>query len=96
MLFSKVKSMQRSGTEAIRTQIQPSQPKRELTKITNSENTKRTYGQPSNLKYILVHSQLKNTVNSGSVWFKQYFISMILSAVIQNVKGLAVHMVRVL
>ena len=40
-------SMQRSGTEAIRTQIQPSKPKREIAKITNSQNTKRTYGQPS-------------------------------------------------
>ena len=35
---AKVKSMQRSGT---------SKPKREITKITNSQNTKRTYGQPS-------------------------------------------------
>ena len=42
-----VKRMQRSGTEAIRTQIQPSKPKREITNITNSQNTKRTYGQPS-------------------------------------------------
>ena len=41
-----VKSMQISGNEAIRTQIQHSQ-KREITKITNSQNTKRTYGQPS-------------------------------------------------
>ena len=41
----KVKRMQRSGTEAIRTQIQPS--KREITKIANSSNTERTYGQPS-------------------------------------------------
>ena len=39
----KVKSMQRSGTEA----IQPSKPKREITYITNSQNTKRTYGQPN-------------------------------------------------
>ena len=39
--------MQRSGTEAIRTQIQPSKPKREITKITNNQNTKRIYGQPS-------------------------------------------------
>ena len=39
--------MQRSGTEAIRTQIQPSKPKREITNITNSENIKRAYGQPS-------------------------------------------------
>ena len=45
----KVKSMQlqRSGTEAIRTQIQPSKPKWEINKITNSQNTKRTYGQQS-------------------------------------------------
>ena len=38
--------MQRSGSEAIRTQIEPSKPKREITNITNSQNTKRTYGQP--------------------------------------------------
>ena len=42
-----VKSMQRSGTEAIRTKIQPSKPKREITIITHNQNTKRTYGQPS-------------------------------------------------
>ena len=35
--------MQRLGTEAIRTQLQPSKPKREITIITNSQNTKRTY-----------------------------------------------------
>ena len=39
--------MQRSRTEEIKTQIQPSKPKRELTNITNSLNTKRTYGQPT-------------------------------------------------
>ena len=39
--------MQRSGTYAISTQIQPSKPKREKNHITNSQNTKRTYGQPS-------------------------------------------------
>ena len=38
---------QRSGTEAVRTQIQPSKLKREINKITNSQNTKRKYGQPS-------------------------------------------------
>ena len=43
----RVKGMQRSRTEAIRTQIQPSKPKRKITKITKSQNTKRTYGQPS-------------------------------------------------
>ena len=45
--FVKVKSIQISGTKAIRTQIQPSKPKKEITKITNSQNTKRTYDQPS-------------------------------------------------
>ena len=39
--------MQRSGTEAIRTQLKPSKPRREVTNITNSRNTKRSYGQPS-------------------------------------------------
>ena len=39
--------MQTSGTEAIRTQIQPSKSKREITNITNSQNTKKTYVQPS-------------------------------------------------
>ena len=39
--------MQRSRTEAIRTQIKPSNPKREITNITNSQNTKITYGQKS-------------------------------------------------
>ena len=37
---TKVKSMQRPGTEAIITQIQPSKTKREITKITHSQNTK--------------------------------------------------------
>ena len=37
----KVKQMQKSGTEAIRTQLQPSKSKREITKITNSQNTKK-------------------------------------------------------
>ena len=41
----KVKGMQRSGTEAIRTQY--SKPKREITNIANSQNTKITCGQPS-------------------------------------------------
>ena len=34
--------MERPGTEAIKTQIQPSKPKWEIPKITNSQNTKRT------------------------------------------------------
>ena len=40
-----------SGTEANRTQIQPSKPKQEITKITNSQNIKRTYGQLSEKLY---------------------------------------------
>ena len=40
--------IQRSGTEVIRTQLQPSKPKREIINITNySQNTKRTFCQPS-------------------------------------------------
>ena len=47
------KRMQRSGTEAIRTQLQPSKPKREITNITNSQNTKISYGQLS--EQLLAH-----------------------------------------
>ena len=47
LITRKVKSIQRPGTGAIRTQIPPSKPKREITKITNSQNTRRTYGQLS-------------------------------------------------
>ena len=39
--------MQLKGTKAIRTKIPPSKPKREITKITNSQNTKGPLGQPS-------------------------------------------------
>ena len=46
-LLKSAKSIQRSRTEAIRTQIKPSKPTWEITKITKSQNTKRTYGQPS-------------------------------------------------
>ena len=42
--FLKLKHMQRPGTEAIRTQIQPGN---NYMQITYSQNTKRTYGQPS-------------------------------------------------
>ena len=35
----KVKIIQRKGTEAIRTQIQPPKPRQEITKITNRHNT---------------------------------------------------------
>ena len=42
-----VKSMQRSGTEAFRTQIKSSKLKREIIHIKNSKNTKDAYGHPS-------------------------------------------------
>ena len=35
----KVKSMKRPGSDAVRTQTQPSKPKREITKFTSSQNT---------------------------------------------------------
>ena len=43
----KVKYMQRPGTETIRTQILSSNPKQEITNITNNQYAKRTYGQPN-------------------------------------------------
>ena len=60
------KIMQKSGTEAIRTQLQPSKPKREITNITNSQNTNRTYCQPSeqlfpNRCYVLSKNKYKKS-----------------------------------
>ena len=68
----KVESMQRSGTEAIRTQLQPSKQKREITNITNSQNTKRTYGQPSEQLFpkrwpLSNRSRTKNNMNTRKV-----------------------------
>ena len=67
-----VRSMQRSGIEAIRTQIQPSKPKRETTKTTNSRNTKRRYGQPSEQLFperwpLSNPNRTKNNTNSHTV-----------------------------
>ena len=64
--------MQRSGTEAIRTQIQPSRPKQEITNITNSQNTKRTYGQQSEQLFpkrwpLSNQNQTKNYMNTHKV-----------------------------
>ena len=64
--------IQRSGTEAIRTQIQPSKPKRKIIKITNSQNTKRTYGKPSEQLFpkrwpLIKPSQTKNYMNTCKV-----------------------------
>ena len=71
---SKVKSMQRSGTEAIRTQIQPSKPKREITEITNSQNTKRTYDQLSEQLFpkrwpLSNRNRTKNNINTHKDWY---------------------------
>ena len=41
------KSMQRSGAEATRTQIQPSKLKLEITNITIVKKQKKVHGQPS-------------------------------------------------
>ena len=46
-ILLKLKSMQKPETGTTRAQIPPSKPKREITKITNSQNTIRAYGQPS-------------------------------------------------
>ena len=64
--------MQISGTEAIRTRIQPSKPKREITNITNSQNTKRTYGQPSEQIFpkklpLSKRNRIKNNMNTHVV-----------------------------
>ena len=64
--------MERSGTEAIRTHFQPSKPKREITNITNSQNTKRTYGQPSEQLFpkrwpLSNQNQTKNNMNTHKV-----------------------------
>ena len=64
--------MQRSGTEAIRTQIQPSKPKREITNIINSQHTKRIYGQPSEKLFpkpwpLSNQNRTKNNMNTHKV-----------------------------
>ena len=71
-IFLDLKSMQRSGTEAIRPQIQPSKPKREITKIRNSQNTKRKYGQPSEQLFpkrwpLSNANRTKNNINTHTV-----------------------------
>ena len=56
-VMSKVRSMQRSEPEAIRTQIQPSKPKREITNITNSQNTKENIIESRHEKTNILHMQ---------------------------------------
>ena len=68
----KVKRMQISGTEAIRTQLQPSKPKREITNIANSQNKKRTYGQASEQLFpkrwpLSNRNRTKNNMNTSKV-----------------------------
>ena len=69
---TKVRRMQRSGTEAIRTQTKPSKPKREITKITNSQNTERTHSQPSEQLFpkrwpLSNRNRTKNNMNTFKV-----------------------------
>ena len=64
--------MQRSGTEAIRTQIQPSKPKCGITYITHSQKTKRTYGRPSKQLFpkrwpLSNRNRTKNNMNTHKV-----------------------------
>ena len=66
--------MQRSGTEAIKAQIQPSKPIREITNITKiySKNTKRTYCQPSEQLFpkrwpLSNRNRIKNDMNTHKV-----------------------------
>ena len=66
-ILKEKKSMQRSETEAIRTQIQPSKPKREIINITNSKN-----GQSSEQlfpkRWPLRHqNRTKNNMNTPKV-----------------------------
>ena len=46
-ILTKATSLQYLPTETIRPQMQPSKHKWEITKIANSQNTKRTFGQPN-------------------------------------------------
>ena len=69
-LVIKVRSMQRSGTEAIRTQIQPSKQKWEINNITNSQNTKENICKhilrgTRNLSFVLRRSLLRTFV---TIW----------------------------
>ena len=64
--------MQRSGTETIRTPIQSSKPKREISKITNSQNKKRTYGLPTEQLFpkrwpLSNPNRTKNNINKHEV-----------------------------
>ena len=53
-------------------QIQPSKPKKEITKITNSQNTKRSYGQSSEQLFpkgrpLSNPNRTKNNINTHKV-----------------------------
>ena len=54
------------------TRKEPSKPKREITNITNSQNTKRTYGQPSEQLFskwwpLSIRNRFKNNMNTRKV-----------------------------
>ena len=55
----KVKCMHKSGTEAIRTQLQPSKPKRKMTNITNSHYTKRVSSYFPKGSHSAIETELK-------------------------------------
>ena len=66
--LTKVKSMQRLGTEA----SQPSKSKRKINRITNSQNTNRTYGRPSENLFpkrgpLSHQNRTKNDINAHKV-----------------------------
>ena len=71
--FTRKVEDERSGNEEIRTKIQPSKPKRNITKITNSQNTKRTYGQPSELLKIKVYCTRRKIVLVNH-WFSKVLV----------------------
>ena len=57
------KLVQISGTEAMRTQLKPSKPKRAITNITNSQNTKRTGGRTG----LMVRASDSGSGDPGSI-----------------------------
>ena len=66
----KVRSVQRPGTEAIGTQIQPSRPKREMTYIIKSQNTKENIWSAelaANSQKVAIQQQNKNSMNTHRV-----------------------------
>ena len=68
----KSKKYEKIRTEAIRTQIQASKSKGEISYITNGQNTKKTFGQPSGQLFpkrwpLSNRNRTKNNMNSHMV-----------------------------